>query len=74
MGTIPILHVTEPDLVKAVCQCTPFDLGRPEFVKKTRKPLFGENSLVTANGELWAHERKVIAQEFSMHRVKVIIN
>lgn len=71
IGTIPVLHITKPELVKAVSQYTPFELGRPEFIKKARKALFGEKGIVTANGELWAHERKIVAQEFFMHRVKV---
>lgn len=72
IGTIPILHITDPDLVKAVSQCTPFELGRPQYVRKARRSLFGEHSIVMADSELWAYERKIIAQEFFMHRVKVI--
>jgi cytochrome P450 family 714 subfamily C len=70
IGTIPVLHITRPDLVKAVSQYTSFEL--PEFIIKDRKPIFGENGIITVNGELWAYERKIIAQEFFMHKVKVI--
>jgi cytochrome P450 len=74
IGTIPILHITEPDIVKTVSQCTPFELGRPEYVRKARSSLFGDKGIVMANGELWAHERKIIAQEFFMHRIKGMVN
>lgn len=72
IGTVPILHITEPDLVKAISQYTPFELGRPEYVRKARSSLFGDTGILMANGELWAHGRKIIAQEFFMHRIKVM--
>jgi hypothetical protein len=71
IGTIPILHITDPDLVKAVSQCTPFELGRPEHIRKARGSLLGEKGILMADAELWDHERKIIAREFFMHRVKV---
>ncbi|KAJ4813015.1 Cytochrome P450 protein [Rhynchospora pubera] len=74
IGTTPILHITEPDLVKAVSQCTVYELGRPELVIKARKSLFGENGLLMTSGELWTHERKILQQEFFMHRVKEMLN
>jgi hypothetical protein len=73
IGTIPVLHITNPDLVKAFSQCTPLELGRPEHVRKFSSPLFGGKGIIMAGAELWAHERKIIAQEFLMHRVKVIL-
>ncbi|XP_078180989.1 cytochrome P450 714C2-like [Carex rostrata] len=74
IGTVPILHITEPDLVKAISQCTPFELGRPEYVRKARSSLFGDTGIMMADGELWAHGRKIIAQEFFMHRIKGMVN
>ncbi|KAJ4807400.1 Cytochrome P450 714C3 [Rhynchospora pubera] len=47
IGTTPILHITEPDLVKAVSHCTVFELGRPELIIKARKSLFGEKGIIS---------------------------
>ncbi|KAJ4786970.1 Cytochrome P450 714C2 [Rhynchospora pubera] len=74
IGTTPILHITEPDLVKAVSHCTVFELGRPELIIKARKSLFGEKGIIMSSGELWTHERKMLQQEFFMHRVKPMVN
>ncbi|KAJ4771997.1 Cytochrome P450 714C2 [Rhynchospora pubera] len=74
IGPTPILHITEPDLVKAVSQCTVFELGRPELFIKSRKSIFGEKGIVMSSGELWTHERKMLQQEFFMHRVKEMVN
>ncbi|KAJ3680949.1 hypothetical protein LUZ60_015438 [Juncus effusus] len=72
-GSTQIVHATDPDFIKSVSHCTAFELGRPDYVRKIRNPLFGEGILM-ANGELWAHERKIISPEFFMHKIKGMIN
>lgn len=69
-GGLQILNVTHPDLVKEIANCKSFDLGKPSYLQKERKALLGRG-ILTSNGDLWAHQRKVIAPEFFMERVKV---
>ncbi|XP_039067125.1 cytochrome P450 714B2-like [Hibiscus syriacus] len=69
MGNIQVLHMSHPDVVKEIAAYTSFDLGRPTYQKKGLHPLFGEG-IVHANGAVWAHQRKVMAPEFYMDKVK----
>ncbi|KAL6906013.1 hypothetical protein ACP4OV_003614 [Aristida adscensionis] len=71
-GAVEILHVAQPEMVKAMDQWTPSELGKPHYVRKSRKPLFGEGILM-ANGDLWAYERKILAPEFFMEKIKGMI-
>jgi cytochrome P450 len=70
-GSIQVLNVTDSDMVKALANCKALDLGKPSFLQKDRGALLGMG-ILTANGELWVHQRKVIAPEFFMDKVKVI--
>lgn len=70
LGNIQILHVTDPDLVKEIITCTSMDLGNPTYQQKERGPLLGKG-ILTSNGALWAHQRKIIAPELYMDKVKV---
>ncbi|KAK6228376.1 hypothetical protein QUC31_006259 [Theobroma cacao] len=69
LGNIQILHVTDPDLVKEIITCTSMDLGNPTYQQKERGPLLGKG-ILTSNGALWAHQRKIIAPELYMDKVK----
>ncbi|XP_044373925.1 cytochrome P450 714C3 isoform X1 [Triticum aestivum] len=71
-GAVEILYVSDPGMVKDMSHCTSSELGKPIFIQKSRKPLFGEGILV-ANGDIWAYQRKIIAQEFFMEKIKVMI-
>lgn len=69
-GSIQILCTTDMDLVKEINQCTSLSLGKPTYLSKDRGPLLGLG-ILTSSGPLWAHERKVIAPELYLDRVKV---
>lgn len=69
-GGLQILNVTRPDLVKEIANCKSLDLGKPSYLQKERKALLGRG-ILASNGDLWAHQRKVIAPEFFMEKVKV---
>ncbi|VAI03200.1 unnamed protein product [Triticum turgidum subsp. durum] len=71
-GAVEVLYVSDPGMVKDMSHCTSFELGKPIFIQKSRKALFGEGILV-ANGDIWAYQRKNIAQEFFMENIKVMI-
>uniref|UniRef100_A0ACD5Y410 Uncharacterized protein n=1 Tax=Avena sativa TaxID=4498 RepID=A0ACD5Y410_AVESA len=72
-GSIQILNVTDSDMVKALANYKALDLGKPSFLQKERGALLGMG-ILTANGELWVHQRKVIAPEFFMDKVKGMVN
>ncbi|XP_077239228.1 cytochrome P450 714C2-like isoform X2 [Tasmannia lanceolata] len=72
-GSIQLLHVSDLDLVKEIMLFKSFDLGKPSYLQKERGPLFG-NGIIASNGPIWAHQRKIISPEFSMDRVKGMIN
>ena len=69
-GSIQVLNTTDPDMVKELANCKSFDIGRPLSLQKERGALLGMG-ILASNGELWAHQRKVIAPEFFMDKVKV---
>ena len=70
MGNTQILHLSSPELLKEISISTSLDLGRPSFLQKAVEPLLGQG-IVAANGAPWANQRKFLAPEFYMERVKV---
>lgn len=70
LGNTQILHVTEAEMVKEISTCTSLDLGKPTYQAKERSSLLG-NGILTSNGPYWAHQRKIIAPELYMDKVKV---
>ncbi|CAO2147459.1 unnamed protein product [Urochloa humidicola] len=72
-GSIQALFVTDPDMVKDLANCKSLDLGKPRYLQKELGALLGKG-ILTSNGDLWAHQRKVIAPEFFMDKVKRMVN
>ncbi|RVW95240.1 Cytochrome P450 714B1 [Vitis vinifera] len=56
-------------MVKYISLCTSLSLGRPSFASKDRRPLFGEG-ILSSNGSVWAYQKKIIAPELYMDKVK----
>lgn len=73
LGNTQILHVTRPDMVKEITTCTSLDLGKPTYQARERGSLLGQG-ILTSNGPYWAHQRKIIAPELYMEKVKGMIN
>ncbi|KAL6597390.1 hypothetical protein ACP70R_046830 [Stipagrostis hirtigluma subsp. patula] len=71
-GALEILHVSDPEMVKDIIHCTPTELGKPNYLKRSRKALFG-GGLFTVNGDEWAYQRKIVAPEFFMDKIKGMI-
>lgn len=71
LGNTPILCVTQPDMVKEITTCTSLDLGKPTYQAKERGSLLGQG-ILTSNGAIWAHQRKILAPELYMDKVKVM--
>jgi len=63
------LYINQAELVKEMNQCVTL-LGKPSYVSKRLKPLLG-NGIIRSNGHFWSQQRKIIAPEFFMEKVKV---
>ncbi|XP_022847102.1 cytochrome P450 714C2-like [Olea europaea var. sylvestris] len=72
LGNIQIVHVTQPDMVREITTCTSLDLGKPTYQAKERGSLLGQG-ILTSNGAIWAHQRKILAPELYMEKVKGMI-
>ncbi|KAA8539725.1 hypothetical protein F0562_026417 [Nyssa sinensis] len=66
------LYVNHPDLVREMNQSITLDLGKPSYVTKRLAPMLG-NGLLRSNGLLWAQQRKIVAPEFFMDKVKGMV-
>ncbi|XP_075646433.1 cytochrome P450 714C2-like [Castanea sativa] len=73
LGNIQILHMNHPDVVKEISICTSLDLGKPSYQHKERGPLLGQG-ILTSNGATWAYQRKILALELNMEKVKDMMN
>ncbi|KAL5204852.1 hypothetical protein ABZP36_009723 [Zizania latifolia] len=72
-GSIQTLNVTDPDMVKELANCKSLDLGKPNYLRKDHGALLGMG-ILTSNGDLWVHQRKMIAPELFMDKVKGMVN
>lgn len=63
------LYVNQPELVKELNQCFTL-LGKPSYLTKRLAPMLG-NGILRSNGPSWAQQRKIVAPEFFMDKVKV---
>ena len=70
LGNTQILHVNQPDIVREIATCTSLDFGKPSYQHRELGPLLGQG-ILTSNGAVWAHNRKILAPELYMEKVKV---
>ncbi|MCL7050475.1 hypothetical protein MKW94_017358 [Papaver nudicaule] len=71
-GTLQHLYVGDPNLVKEISLCQSLALGKPTYRNKELAPLFG-HGVIKTNGHIWAHQRKIIAPEFFIDKVKGMV-
>nr|XP_016512365.1 PREDICTED: cytochrome P450 714A1-like [Nicotiana tabacum] len=67
------LYVNQPELVKEMNQSKSLDLGKPSYVTKRLAPMLG-NGILKSNGHIWAMQRKIVAPEFFMDKVKRMVS
>ncbi|CAK9152156.1 unnamed protein product [Ilex paraguariensis] len=60
-------------MVREITTCTSWDLGKPSYQAKELGSLLGQG-ILTSNGAYWAHQRKIIAPELYMEKVKGMTN
>lgn len=70
LGNTQIVHVTQPEMVRDITTCTSLDLGKPTYQARERGALLGQG-ILTSNGTQWVHQRKILAPELYMDKVKV---
>ena len=70
LGNMQILYVDKPDIVRDIITCTSLDLGKPLYQHRELGPLLGQG-VITSNGTIWANQRKILAPELYMEKVKV---
>ncbi|KAJ4727306.1 putative Cytochrome P450 [Melia azedarach] len=72
-GNIQMVCVTDTEMVKELSICTSLSLGKPVYHSKERGPILG-NGILSSSGLIWAHQRKIIAPEFYLDKVKGMMN
>lgn len=72
LGNMQVLHVSDPEVAKEITTTTSPDLGRPAYQQKTFGPLLGQG-ILTSNGAIWSRQRKIMAPELFMEKVRVRI-
>ena len=71
-GTKQHLYATKVEIVKDLTLSNNLNLGKPLIINKRNAPLFG-HGITTTNGSLWVLQRKIIAPEFFMDRVRGMV-
>ncbi|KAL5161588.1 Cytochrome P450 714C2 [Glycine soja] len=72
-GTIQWLMVSDIEMVKEIIMYTSLNLGKPSYLSKDMGPLLGQG-ILTSSGPIWAHQRKIIAPELYLDKVKAMVN
>nr|QNS30016.1 cytochrome P450 [Nothapodytes nimmoniana] len=72
-GCMQVLCITDPKMVKEVSTYTGLNFGKPSYLSKDRGPLLG-HGILSSSGLYWVHQRKIIAPEFYIDKVKGMLN
>ncbi|KAL2892606.1 hypothetical protein RDABS01_008515 [Bienertia sinuspersici] len=72
-GSILILCVTDPNVMKEINQCSSIDLGKPPYLSEERGPLLGQG-IISSSGSVWSFQRKIISPEFFPEKVKGMVS
>ncbi|XP_010273731.1 PREDICTED: cytochrome P450 714C2-like [Nelumbo nucifera] len=71
-GNVQHIYITDPNLVKEISLHKSWDLGKPSYVIEQLGALLG-HGVTMSNGHVWAHQRKLIAPEFFIDKVKGMV-
>ncbi|KAJ6758286.1 CYTOCHROME P450 714C2 [Salix koriyanagi] len=69
LGNTQILYVSQADVVREITTCTSLEFGKPSYQQRELGPLLGQG-ILTSNGKVWAHQRKILAPELYTDKVK----
>ncbi|XP_062000257.1 cytochrome P450 714C2-like [Rosa rugosa] len=67
------LVITDMEVVKEISLCKSLVLGNPSVTSKVLGSLLGEG-ILASNGSMWDHQRKIIAPELYLDKVKGMMN
>ncbi|OAY23979.1 cytochrome P450 714C2 isoform X2 [Manihot esculenta] len=73
LGNLQIVNLHQPELVKEFTTCVSLDLGKTSLQLDDLGPLLGQG-IVASNGAFWSHQRKIIAPELYMEKIKGMVN
>ncbi|KAI5430201.1 hypothetical protein KIW84_034684 [Lathyrus oleraceus] len=65
--------VAEMVMVKEILLNTSLNLGKPSYLSKDMGPLLGQG-ILSSSGPTWAHQRKIIAPELYLDKVKAMVD
>ncbi|KAK7350480.1 hypothetical protein VNO77_09169 [Canavalia gladiata] len=72
-GNIQWLMMTDIEMVKEILMYTNLNLGKPIYLSKDMRSLLGQG-ILSSSGPVWAHQRKIIAPELYVDKVKGMVN
>ncbi|XP_021652901.2 cytochrome P450 714C2-like isoform X2 [Hevea brasiliensis] len=70
VGGIQLLYVNNVSIVREINRFTSLELGKPAYLQNERGALVGKG-LNTTNGGVWHPQRKTVAPQLCMHKVKL---
>ncbi|KAJ7295935.1 hypothetical protein O6H91_Y154600 [Diphasiastrum complanatum] len=68
-GIEPRITVTEPEIIKEILATKAGHFGKSPLQQKGGVALLG-NGLIMANGEDWAHRRRIVSRAFQLEKLK----
>ncbi|XP_031264401.1 cytochrome P450 714C2-like [Pistacia vera] len=71
-GSIQLTCVTDIEMAKEISLSTSLSLGKPSYLSKDLGPLMGQG-ILSSSGPIWAHQRKIIAPELYLDKVKGMV-
>ncbi|KAF8032213.1 hypothetical protein BT93_D1208 [Corymbia citriodora subsp. variegata] len=72
-GHIQFLLISDVEMVKELSSCTSLGLGKPSYLWKDRGALLGQG-ILSSSGSTWAYQRKIIAPELYLDKVKGMVS
>lgn len=69
IGSTQILGVAKPEMVREIMN-TSTNFDKPPYHMELLKPLFGDG-VITSSGAKWNSQRKILAPEFHLEKLKV---
>ncbi|KAK9927635.1 hypothetical protein M0R45_024811 [Rubus argutus] len=72
-GTNQHLYVSDANLLRELKLLNTLDLGKPTYLGRPLQPLLGDG-IIRSNGQHWANQKKIIAPEFFLNKVKGMVD
>ncbi|KAM7275883.1 hypothetical protein ACFE04_017749 [Oxalis oulophora] len=73
IGTIQNLCIIDTEMVKEINLYTSRNLGKPSYLTRDYGPLLG-HGILSSNASIWEYQRKIIAPELYLDKVKGMLD